>query len=132
MDGATIQPGIQNNLFLDVSVNMAQSSSNIHGANLWRVEMWASRSSTGEGLKIGHNSQVLSETQTDRSYVPPEPVYFAAVPFSVDMRRKVCAAVGYVCAKFSKQDNAVPEFSLEASPNSNVLTTCRPVDCSSK
>ncbi|XP_033624155.1 uncharacterized protein LOC117287759 isoform X2 [Asterias rubens] len=130
MDGATIQPGIQNNLFLDVSVNMAQSSSNIHGANLWRVEMWASRSSTGEGLKIGHNSQVLSETQTDRSYVPPEPVYFAAVPFSVDMRRKVCAAVGYVCAKFSKQDNAVPEFSLEASPNSNVLTTCRPVDCS--
>ncbi|XP_022084270.1 uncharacterized protein LOC110975788 [Acanthaster planci] len=127
--GVNIQPDARNDLELDAVVYMSPDSMAIRGTNLWQLAVWGSTVPDGSGPRIQLVDQVLSQQLADRNFVPPEPLFFPTVPFSLDMTGRECGEVTHICAEFSKLEPSNPPFQLAASPDTSVLTVCQPVEC---
>ena len=117
-----------NSLQFDTIVQTTDASTPVVGRNMWRLNMYGSQRSNGQGPRYNQQEQVLSEYFSSRELITPgETINFQTINAEYDMSGVDCKKLKYLCTEFSRNPATRVEFQLTPVPSEKVLRDCMAV-----
>lgn len=117
-----------NSLQFDTVVQTTDESTPVVGRNMWRLNMYGSQRSNGQGPRYNQQDQVLSEYFSSRELMTPgDPITFQTIDAEYDMTDVDCKKLKYLCTEFSRNPDTTVEFEMTPVPNEKVLRDCMEV-----
>ncbi|KAJ8019980.1 hypothetical protein HOLleu_41785 [Holothuria leucospilota] len=117
---------------VDIRIEKPQTSRQVHGVYLWKLNAWISKSFDGSGRKLSFADNVLSPEQQDSSFLKPSypPWTFIDLSLTLDASTEgLCEDFKYLCVKFNEGDNSIPQFNLPFTFRPSNDDERRLVDC---
>ena len=117
-----------NSIQFDTIVQTTDQSTPMVGRNLWRLNLFGSERSNGQGPRLNPQEQVLSDYFSSRELMTPgQTLDFQTVHADYDMTGVNCKKLKYLCTEFSRNPSSSREFELTPVPNERVLRDCMEV-----
>ncbi len=117
------------NITLQVTILPSDQTDTIVGANLWRLGIFFSKATNGQGLRHRYDQQILPQEYADWPLAPRQPLLFLDVTTLIDVTGLGCNAWRYVCIEFAKGANPIPDFELPLPGGRDAAVSCREFPC---
>ena len=129
LQNAELYEGKPSNLVqFDTNVQTRDDSTPVVGRNMWRLNMYGSERSNGQGPRYGEQDQVLSDYFSSRELMTPgNPLNFQTIDADYDMTGLDCKKIKYLCTEFSRNPSSSVDYELVPVPNERVLRDCMEV-----
>ncbi|XP_070535949.1 uncharacterized protein [Ptychodera flava] len=128
-DGMTIEGLTGNKVTFDVTALYNDVTTAVTGENLWRLNVFGSKSPDGsKGKKHSLVRNALNEEQVQTPVTLGSPLTFLDVMTEIDMKNLLCEDITHLCVKLLKNPKSKPKFDFKADPP-EATATCTPLPC---
>ena len=109
---------------------VVESDKNIEGRGLWSVNLFGSRSPTGDGEKVGLKEMILSRAQEDLPLISGAGLQFDAMEAEFDVGSVGCTGeVDHLCLEYGRGVEPNPIFYFFTDSGADTLITCKRIQC---